>query len=147
MKNQTKATKAMSAYDALYNNVLIIEGLCNRVNDNGAIVELSGAEADSQIVDVLNNIHSVLSANHNSGAGTYTQAGATYTVNADSYTSNTATTSVEIAKLDFSNFLEAGAVKWADISGGTNDTTFLADLGALKVQLSQFRDSVSSFII
>jgi hypothetical protein len=51
------------------------------------------------------------------------------------------------AKLDFSNFLEAGAVKWADISGGANDTTFLADLGALKVQLSQFRDSVSSFII
>jgi hypothetical protein len=147
MKNETIAIKAMEAYNAIYNNVLIIDGITNRVDDNGAIIELLGVEADSQIASVLNNIHSVLTANHNSGAGTYIQAGATYAVNADAYTSNSSTTPVEIARLDFSNFLDAGAVKWADISGGTNDTTFLANLRELKIQLTQFRDSVSSFIL
>jgi len=150
MKNQTKASKAIDAYNALMNNVLIIEGMCNRVNADGKIVELQGADqTNSQIADVLDDIHSVLSANHNSGAATYTPATSLYKVFADSYTSNTATSAVEIASLDFSNFLSAGAVKWNDISNETtnNDASFLADLGALKVQLSQFKDSVSSFIL
>jgi len=146
MKNQTKATKAMDAYAALMNNVQIIEGLCNRVNSTGKIVELDGATAaDSQIADVLDDIQLILTANSNSGAGTYTQATAKYVVNADSYISNSATNAVEIASLDFSNFLDAGAVKWATIS--VDDAAFLANLSDLKVSLGQFRDSVSSFIL
>lgn len=150
MKNQTKASKAIDAYNALMNNVLIIEGMCNRVNADGKIVELQGADqTNSQIADVLDDIHSVLNANHNSGAAVYAPATALYKVFADSYQSNTATSAVEIASLNFSNFLAAGAVKWSDISNETtnNDATFLSNLGALKVQLSQFKDSVSSFIL
>jgi hypothetical protein len=91
--------------------------MCNRVNADGKIDELQGADqTNSQIADVLDDIHSVLSANHNSGAATYTPATSLYKVFADSYTSNTATSAVEIASLDFSNFLSAGAVKWNDIS-------------------------------
>jgi len=145
MKNQTKATKALDAYAAIYNNLQIIEGLCNRVDAQGKIVELSGVEADSQIADVLMDINAVLTANSNSGAGTYTAATAKYVVNADSYISNTTTNAVEIASLDFSKFLASGAVKWADIS--SNDGTFLTDLNDLKVALGQFRDSVSSFVL
>jgi len=148
MKNQTKATKAMATYDALYNNALVIEGMCNRVGDDGNIIELSGQEADSQIASVLDNINSVLTANKNAGAGTYDAANAIYVVNADSYTSNYATTPVEIARLDLSYFLSANAVKWDDIKGGgQKDVDFLTNLVAFKVQLSQFRDSVSSFIL
>jgi hypothetical protein len=145
MKNQTKATKAMDAYAALMNNVQIIEGLCNRVDGTGKIIELSGAVADSQIADVLDDINLILTANSNSGAGTYTPATGKYVVNADSYISNSATNAVEIASLDFSNFLETNAVKWAAISG--DDTVFLSQLSELKVALGQFRDSVSSFIL
>lgn len=145
MKNSTKATKALDAYAAIYNNLQIIEGLCNRVDADGKIVELSGVEADSQIADVLMDINAILTANSNSGAGTYTAATAKYVVNADSYISNTTTNAVEIASLDFSKFLSAGVVKWSDIS--SNDATFLTDLTALKVSLGQFRDSVSSFVL
>ena len=146
MKNATKATKALDAYAALMNNVQIIEGLCNKVDSAGKIVELDGATAaDSQIADVIDDIQLILTANSNSGAGTYTQATAKYVVNADSYISNSATNTVEIASLDFSNFLDAGAVKWATISA--DDAVFLANLNELKVSLGQFRDSVSSFVL
>jgi hypothetical protein len=150
MKNQTKATKAMDAYNALLNNVMIIEGLCNKVTDDGKIEELQGADQSaSQIADVLDDIHLVLTANSNSGAASYNAATAMYTVSADSYISNTATNSVEIARIDFGNFLAAGVVKWADISNETtnNDAAFLSNLSALKVALSTFRDSVASFLL
>lgn len=144
MKNSTKSEKAIACYNAILNNITLIEAMCNRVGADSYIIELMGVEADSQIASVLSNTNDVLTANHNAGSGVYDQAAATYVVSVNSYTTNTAFVAVEVARLDFSYFLTSAATNWAAFSGGSHDAEFQEHLLDMHIQLQQFKDSVNA---
>lgn len=145
MKNSQIGTRGKQAAACLRNNIDIISAMVTRVDASGKIIELSGDVGDSQIADVLDDCAAVLQSNNNAGAGVYNSATGKYKVSVAAFISNNATNSVEVAELDFSYFIADGAVKWDVIS--VDDAAFMAALLALDINLQQFTEAVTAFVL
>jgi hypothetical protein len=143
MKNPQIGSRALLLSAAFQNNIDVIYAMMSNVNASGKIVELDGLQADSQIADVIADCVLVLQANNNANAGVFSTATGKYTVSVSAYTSNSATVLVEVASLDFSYFIDDGAVNWAVIS--SDDAAFSAAMLNLTVNLTQFKEACGAF--
>lgn len=144
MNNEQIAINALLCYNALQTNLNIIDSLCNLMDEQSKIIELSGVSTYSKIVEIFNDIILVLQANNLKGCGIYDETIGVYNVKMLSYITNYDKVYVTVATIDFSYFFINNSINWEQIS--TDDNAFMEQFLLLKLSLDQFKNSVEPFI-